>query len=56
MLGISARWREEAAKYVEMGVRMIEVGHDYSVLNWAWSTALGESREALPPDPSLRPR
>lgn len=46
MLGIGAPWTEEAAKYVEMGVKMIEVGHDYSVLSWAWSKALGEAKAA----------
>jgi 4-hydroxy-2-oxoheptanedioate aldolase len=46
MLGISAPWAEEAAKYLEMGIKMIEVGHDYSVLGWAWQTALKAAKSA----------
>ena len=42
MLGIAPPWREEADKYIEMGIDMIEVGHDYSVLGRAWKEAMQE--------------
>ncbi len=42
MLGIAPPWREEADKYMEMGIDMIEVGHDYSVLGRSWREAMKE--------------
>lgn len=44
MLGIGAPWREEAEKYIKLGIKMIEIGHDYSVLSRAWRDALGEAK------------
>lgn len=40
ILPIGEPWKEEAEKYTKMGVNMIEMGHDYSMLNRAWSKAL----------------
>ena len=40
MLGIGVPWKEEADKYIGMGITMIEVGHDYSVLGRSWRQAL----------------
>jgi 4-hydroxy-2-oxoheptanedioate aldolase len=40
MIGIQSPWKEEAEKYIELGCKMIEIGHDYSVLRWGWQTAL----------------
>ncbi|MFP4661731.1 MAG: HpcH/HpaI aldolase family protein [Halanaerobiales bacterium] len=37
---IGEPWDEEARKYTDIGVNMIEMGHDYSMLNRAWSKAL----------------
>ncbi len=45
MIGIQAPWKEEAQKYIELGCRMIEIGHDYSVLRWAWQNALNAAKE-----------
>ncbi len=40
MFGIGPVWEEEAAKYIEMGVSMIEVGHDFSILAREWKHAI----------------
>jgi 4-hydroxy-2-oxoheptanedioate aldolase len=45
MLGIAPPWNVEAKKYTEMGIKLIEVGHDYSILSRAWKEALQESKE-----------
>lgn len=42
MFGIGVPWKEQAQKYIEMGVDMIEVGHDYSILSRGWREALAE--------------
>lgn len=44
MFGIGLPWKEQAEKYIEMGVNMIEVGHDYSILGRGWKEALAELR------------
>ena len=44
MIGVSSPWEEESAKYLDMGCRMIEIGHDYSVLAWAWQNALAQAK------------
>lgn len=46
MIGISAPWDEQAAKYSGLGYHMIEIGHDYSILRWAWTHALAQARGA----------
>ena len=46
MIGINPPWAEEARKYTAMGCRMIEIGHDYSVLGRAWQEALNQARDA----------
>lgn len=40
ILPVGEPWKEEAQKYSKLGVNMIEMGHDYSMLNRAWSKAL----------------
>ena len=36
MLGVGFPWEEQAKKYLDMGVDMIELGHDYSILGTIW--------------------
>jgi 4-hydroxy-2-oxoheptanedioate aldolase len=36
MLGVGFPWEDQARKYLEMGVDMIELGHDYSILGTVW--------------------
>lgn len=45
MLGVGTPWKDQADKYIEMGVNMIEIGHDYSVLGRAWRSALNEVKK-----------
>lgn len=40
ILPIGEPWAEEAQKYSKLGINMIEIGHDYSMLNRAWQKAL----------------
>lgn len=40
-------WSEEAAKYSDMGCRLLEIGHDYSMLSWAWKHALGAAQRGI---------
>lgn len=44
ILPIEEPWQEEAQKYVKLGVNMIEIGHDYSMLNRAWRKALESAK------------
>lgn len=45
MIGVGYPWEEEAQKYIEMGCKMIEVGHDYSILNKIWKNILQKIKE-----------
>ena len=40
MIGVDYPWEEQAQKYIEMGSRMIEIGHDYSILKTTWKNIL----------------
>ena len=37
MKGGGFPWRDNARKFIDMGVRMIEVGHDVTILRDIWS-------------------
>jgi 4-hydroxy-2-oxoheptanedioate aldolase len=37
-IGVGQPWEEEAKKYIAMGCRMIEIGHDLSNLRSVWKT------------------
>jgi 4-hydroxy-2-oxoheptanedioate aldolase len=45
MIGVGFPWEEQAQKYIEMGCRMIEIGHDYSILNRIWKNILQKIKE-----------
>ncbi|MBA7580492.1 hypothetical protein ES708_22384 [subsurface metagenome] len=45
MVGVGYPWEEEAQKYIEMGCKMIEIGHDYSILNKIWKNTLQKIKE-----------
>jgi len=45
MIGVGSPWVEEAEKYIVMGCKMIEIGHDYSVLRQVWQKTLKEIKE-----------
>ncbi len=45
MIGVGYPWEEEAQKYIEMGCKMIEIGHDYSILNKIWKNILQKIKE-----------
>jgi 4-hydroxy-2-oxoheptanedioate aldolase len=38
-IGIGEPWKEEAQKYIEMGCRIIEIGHELAVLKSAYASA-----------------
>ena len=40
MLGVASPWAENAGKYIDMGVNMIEIGHDFSILRTVWTDTL----------------
>ena len=40
MIGVGYPWEEQIQKYIEMGCRMIEIGHDYSILKTIWTENL----------------
>ena len=40
MIGVGVPWEAQAQKYIELGCRMIEIGHDYSILNRIWKNVL----------------
>ncbi len=40
MIGVGYPWEEEAQSYIKMGCKMIEIGHDYSILKTVWSNTL----------------
>lgn len=40
MIGVGNPWEEEAKKYIDMGCKLIEVGHDYSILSTVWRKIL----------------
>jgi len=40
MIGVSSPWDKEAEKYIKLGCRMIEIGHDYTVLREVWQKTL----------------
>jgi 4-hydroxy-2-oxoheptanedioate aldolase len=43
-IGIGAPWQEEAKKYVDMGYRMIEIGHDLAILRSVWKAEASNLR------------
>ena len=45
-IGIGEPWQGEAKKYIDMGIRIIEVGHELGVLRSAFKKA-GETIRAL---------
>lgn len=47
MFGIGVPWEEEAKKYIDMGVTMLEVGHDYSILGREWKNAFNQVIEVM---------
>lgn len=47
MIGIAPPWDKEAQKYIQMGCRMIELGHDYSVLGREWEKGLKTAKKAI---------
>jgi hypothetical protein len=36
MLGVGYPWIDQAKNYLNLGIDMIEVGHDYSILSTVW--------------------
>jgi 4-hydroxy-2-oxoheptanedioate aldolase len=38
-IGIAQPWEEDAQKYIDMGCRFLEIGHDLSVLRSVWDSA-----------------
>jgi len=43
-IGIGEPWEEEAKKYIHMGCRLIEVGHEMSILSSAWKSVASSIR------------
>ena len=39
-IGVQGKREEEAKKYIEMGFRMINIGHDFTVLRDVWQRIL----------------
>lgn len=42
MIGVGAPWVENAEHYLELGVDMIEIGHDFTILKQIWSESAGK--------------
>jgi len=40
--GIGQPWREEAIKYINMGCRILELGHELGTLRSAWRSTISE--------------
>jgi 2-keto-3-deoxy-L-rhamnonate aldolase RhmA len=38
-IGIAQPWEEEAKKYIDMGCRFLEMGHELSILRSVWKSA-----------------
>jgi len=45
MIGVGYPWEEQAQKYIEMGCRMIEIGHDFSILSKVWRKSLEKLKQ-----------
>lgn len=45
MIGVGSPWVENAQNYLEMGVDMIEIGHDFTILKQIWSDAAGKLKQ-----------
>ncbi len=43
-IGIGEPWEEEAQKYIEMGCRFLEIGHEFSILRSVLSSAASKIR------------
>lgn len=43
-VGIGQPWGQDAKKYIEMGCRMLEIGHELSILKSVWTSAAAEIR------------
>lgn len=43
-IGIGEPWQEEAKKYIDMGYRMIEIGHELAILGSVWKAAASDVR------------
>lgn len=43
-IGIGEPWEEEAKKYIEMGCRFLEIGHEFSILRSVLSSAASKIR------------
>lgn len=41
-IGIGAPWSSEAKSYIDSGCRMLEIGHELSILESAWKSAISE--------------
>ena len=48
-IGVGQPWEEEAKKYIDLGCRMIEVGHDLVVLRSIWKAVSTTIRAKLSP-------
>lgn len=44
-IGVGQPWEEEAKKYIDLGCRMIEVGHDVVILRSVWKSLSSKIRE-----------
>jgi 2-keto-3-deoxy-L-rhamnonate aldolase RhmA len=45
-IGIGQPWQENAHKYMDMGCRLLEIGHDLGILKSAWHSAITEIKQA----------
>jgi len=47
-IGIGEPWQEEAKKYIDLGCRIIEIGHELSILRSVWNSAASGIRGLRP--------
>jgi len=47
-IGIGEPWKEEAQKYIELGCRIIEIGHELAILKSAYASAASAIRPLKP--------
>lgn len=47
-IGIGEPWEEEAKKYIDMGCRFIEIGHELAILRSVWNAAGSRIRAIRP--------
>jgi 2-keto-3-deoxy-L-rhamnonate aldolase RhmA len=47
-IGVGEPWQEEAKKYIDLGCRIIEIGHELSILRSVWNSAASGIRGLRP--------